>query len=186
MGEPSAGLSGESTPSGVQIVRRRLRARQRPLLLVAPVAADEDAAFRRLVRIAAAHHIDADRRLAVHAVVDSLQPMVEPAQMKRPEIERRVFGELRLAGDSCGSRRCESTGRRSAAAGSSWPCSVPRNSGWRPACPRNRTSRWCDIRERLCIRPGDRPRSNRNSSRSHRNRRGSWPRSATLHNRARI
>ena len=83
----------------MQIVRRRLCTCQRPLLLVAPVSADEDAAFGGLVRIAAAHDIDTNGRLAVHSVVDAFQPMVEPAQVEGPEIERGVFGELRFAGE---------------------------------------------------------------------------------------
>jgi len=62
------------------------------------MAADEQPTFRRFVRVAATHHIDADRRFAVHTVVDSFEPVIEPAQMKRRQIERRVAGELSLAG----------------------------------------------------------------------------------------
>ena len=50
--------------------------------LVAPVAANKNTTFRGLVPVPAAHHIDAHRRLAIHAVIDSLEQMVEPAQVK--------------------------------------------------------------------------------------------------------
>src|SRR5207247_9805425 len=81
----------------VQVVGRRNGARQRPLALVAPAAADKNPAFGCSVRVAAAHDEDADGRLAVHAVVDPLQPVVEPAPMEGLEIKAGVRSELRLA-----------------------------------------------------------------------------------------
>src|SRR2546423_12295952 len=81
----------------VQVVGRRNGARQWPFALVAPVAADKNPALGRSVRVAVTHDKDADGRLTVDTVVNSLEPAVEPAQMKGLEIERRVRPELCLA-----------------------------------------------------------------------------------------
>src|SRR5439155_17140694 len=81
----------------VQVVGRRNRARQWPFALVAPVAADKNPALGRSVRVAVSHDEDADGRLTVDTVVNSLQPAVEPAPMEGLEIERPVRPELRLA-----------------------------------------------------------------------------------------
>src|SRR5262249_25602789 len=62
-----------------QVVGRRPPGGERPFLPLAPAPADEDTALRRPVAVAAAHHEDPDRRLAVDAVVDPLQPPIEPA-----------------------------------------------------------------------------------------------------------
>ena len=56
--------------------------------------ADENAPFRRLVSVAAAHNVNPDGRFAIHAVVDALQPVIEPSQMERIEIQRRIVREL--------------------------------------------------------------------------------------------
>jgi len=62
------------------------------------MASYEDAAFRCFVGVASAHDVDEYGRLAIHSVVNALQPMIEPAQVKGGEIERRVVGELCLPG----------------------------------------------------------------------------------------
>ena len=93
-----SGLRRTEDAVRVQVVGCWSRTRERPLLFVAPVPAHEDAALGRFVRIAAAHDVDPDGRLAVHSVVYALQPVIEPPQVKRREVERRVRGELRFAG----------------------------------------------------------------------------------------
>src|SRR5262249_11422400 len=50
------------------------------------------------VRISTAHHKNPDRRLAIYPIVDPLQPMIEPAQLKLVEIDRCLGSELRFAG----------------------------------------------------------------------------------------
>ena len=83
----------------MQIIRRgRCALAERPLLLVAPVAADENAALGCFVCVAAAHHINAAPAVPVDSVIDSFQPMIEPSQMECPKVQRCVFGELRFAG----------------------------------------------------------------------------------------
>ena len=49
------------------------------------------------MRIAAAHNEDTHRRLAIYSVVDSLQPMIEPALLEGEKINRRIRAELGLA-----------------------------------------------------------------------------------------
>src|SRR6516225_5361152 len=80
----------------VQEIRCHLRPRERPLLLIAPMAADEHAPFRRLVRVPSAHHVDPHRRLAVDTVVDALEPPIEPAQLEGVEIDGGIGRELRV------------------------------------------------------------------------------------------
>src|SRR2546429_344219 len=84
-------------PVGVQVVRRRRRPGERPFLFIAPAPADEHPTLRGLVSVTAAHDIDAHRCLAVDAVVDTLQPMIEPALLEGVEIDGRVGRELRIA-----------------------------------------------------------------------------------------
>ena len=62
------------------------------------MASYEDAAFGCFVGIASAHDVNAHGRLAIRSVVNALQPMIKPSEVKRCEIERRVVGELRLPG----------------------------------------------------------------------------------------
>src|SRR5439155_16844293 len=97
-GRTGAGLTGGQATARAQVVGRDGRAGERPLALVPPVSADENAAFGRLVRVAAAHHKDANGRVAIHAVVETLEPVIEPAELEGGEIERRLRPELRLAG----------------------------------------------------------------------------------------
>src|SRR6516164_6391870 len=85
-------------PARVQEVRRELRARERPLLLIAPAPADEHAALRGLVRVPSSHDVDAHRRLAIDAVVDALEPAIEPTQLEGVEIDGGIGLELRVAG----------------------------------------------------------------------------------------
>ncbi len=78
----------------MQVVRRVDRARERPLVLLAPGATDKEPSLRGLVRVAAAHHEDTHRRLAVHAVLEALQPAIEPPQTKRVHVQGRRRTEL--------------------------------------------------------------------------------------------
>src|SRR5260370_10715864 len=71
---------------------------QRPFVFVAPMASYEDAAFRCFVGIASANDVNAQGRLAIHSVVNALQQMIKPSEVKRCKIERRVVGELGLPG----------------------------------------------------------------------------------------
>jgi hypothetical protein len=58
----------------------------------------KNAALRCLMSIAATHDIDPDGWFPVHAVVNTLQPMIKPSQMERHQIERSVVSELSLFG----------------------------------------------------------------------------------------
>jgi hypothetical protein len=66
-----------------QVELRVARARQRPLPLVAPAVLP--------------HHEDLDGRLAVHAVVDALQPVIVPAQEQVAAVELGVGSEVEPA-----------------------------------------------------------------------------------------
>src|SRR5215475_3779988 len=93
-----ARLAGAKRPVFVQVVVREARARQRPLLLVAPAAAVNESSGTRAASGSAAHHEDPERRLAVQAVVDAAEPPVEPAKMQLVEArERRGAPELHVA-----------------------------------------------------------------------------------------
>src|SRR5215469_7384344 len=59
--------------------------------------ADKNPPLRSFVRIATAHHKNPHRRLAIYPIVNSLQPMIEPAQLKLVEIDCRLCSELRFA-----------------------------------------------------------------------------------------
>src|SRR5215469_8847568 len=63
----------------MEIVWRDNRALRRPFILIAPMSSDEDAAFRCLVGVAAAHDENSHGRLMIDAIFDSFQPMIEPA-----------------------------------------------------------------------------------------------------------
>src|SRR5581483_9388233 len=84
--------------AGMQIVGRRFGTRQRPFLFIAPMATDKNPAFGSLMAIAAAHHVNADRRLAIYAIVDMLQNVIEPAQLKGIQIDGGIRSELRFSG----------------------------------------------------------------------------------------
>src|SRR5579862_9581353 len=92
------GLGRQCAPR-MEVVSGRSRTGKRPFPLIAPVAADEHPAFGSLVRIAAAHHVDVYGRLALDAVVDALQPVVEPTLLECLEIDGRIGRELRLSGE---------------------------------------------------------------------------------------
>src|SRR5690242_2171570 len=55
---------------------------------------DVNAFFRRLMAVTATHHVDANGRLAIHSVIDSLQPMIEPPQIERPQVQRGILRKL--------------------------------------------------------------------------------------------
>lgn len=74
---------GVRFPAAVQVVLGELRAGQRPFLLVAPPPRS--------------HDVDADRRLAVDAILDALQPIVVPAQVR---LVGRVGGAMDPATDA--------------------------------------------------------------------------------------
>src|SRR6516164_8014193 len=58
----------------------------------------ENTPVRCFVTISSAHHIDSHRRLTVHSIVNSLEPVIEPSQMKAYKIKRCIVGELSFAG----------------------------------------------------------------------------------------
>ena len=101
-------------PAAVQVVVRPHRSGERPLVLVAPLVD--------------AHHEDAHRRLGGDAVVDPLEPVVEPADLQSARCRRRCPTSSSRTTDRRGSRRTGRgpTGRR-ASSGSpgSWPSSPP-------------------------------------------------------------
>src|SRR3954447_85842 len=71
---------------------------QRPLLFIPPTTADKNPSFWRFVSVSTAHHIDPDRRLPIYAVIDSLQPVIEPSCPPRIHGECGVGCELCVAG----------------------------------------------------------------------------------------
>src|SRR5580658_6658931 len=83
---------------GMQIIWRDCGPCQRPFMLIAPVSADEDAAFGSFVRISATHHKDSHRQFAVDSVIRSLEPAIEPAQLKLIEINGSVGAKLGFTG----------------------------------------------------------------------------------------
>src|ERR1700730_4071629 len=84
----------------VQIVRGLYGAFERPLRLIAPVASNEDVSLGGLMSIASAHHKDADRRLTINPIVDTLKPVVEPTRTELVRIDAGRGTKLSF------SRRC--------------------------------------------------------------------------------
>src|SRR5581483_4010524 len=84
------GLLRRKNSISVKVVRRGHSSRQRPFMLVSPMPAYEESAFRCLVCVATAHDENSNRRLAINAVIHSLQPMIEPPQLKFIEVDRGV------------------------------------------------------------------------------------------------
>ena len=85
-------------PVTVQIEVREARARERPLVLVAPAAAVHEPARSRAPSGSAAHHEDAERRLGIEAIVHAAEPAIEPAQVQLVEArQRRLPSELHVA-----------------------------------------------------------------------------------------
>ena len=85
----------------VQVIRRGARSSEGPFLLVAPMSAHEYSAFRGLMGITPSHHVNPHRGFTIDAVVDVLQPTVEPTALEFPHLESRIGGELgvpRVAG----------------------------------------------------------------------------------------
>src|SRR5215469_8688386 len=62
------------------------------------MSADKDATLLRFVRVTATHHVKSDWLFAVDTVVDTLQKVVVPGQLRPREIDRGVVGELGFAG----------------------------------------------------------------------------------------
>src|SRR5260370_32472853 len=73
-----------------QVVGSRLRPRERPLALLPPMPSHEDSAVGCLMTVPVAHDEDPDGRLPVHAVVDPLQPSVEPTLPEGDEADLRL------------------------------------------------------------------------------------------------
>src|SRR5882672_11587563 len=93
-------LYGGEHPIRVQIVRGLSGAFERPLRLIAPVASDEDASLAGLMSIASAHDKDADRRLTINPIVDTLEPVVKPTRTELARIDAGRGTKLSF------SRRC--------------------------------------------------------------------------------
>ena len=85
-------------PVFVKVIRCGPRALQRPFLLVAPMAADENAALGDSLSTASTHHEDTHWGIALRPIVDTFQPMVEPAQAESRQMDHRCGPELRLTG----------------------------------------------------------------------------------------
>src|SRR5436305_6580995 len=85
-------------PIRMYVVWRGHCALQRPFALLAPLSAYKDAAFCSFVGIATSHHKDANRRLAIYAILNSFQPTIEPALLESQKINRRIRTELSFPG----------------------------------------------------------------------------------------
>src|SRR6266576_5911811 len=82
----------------VQVVGTSYGAFERPLRFIAPVAPDEDASVARLMSIAVPHDEKANRGHAIHAIVDTLKPVVEPTRSELVRIDSRRRAKLCFSG----------------------------------------------------------------------------------------
>ena len=78
--------------------RSELRSRQRPFVLVSPLAAMHEPTAQGAVALAASHYEEPDRRFFPDAVLNAAHPLVEPAPVRLLEVDRRFAPELCVAG----------------------------------------------------------------------------------------
>ena len=82
------------------VVRRVLRSGKRPGVNIMPAATVLELAVKSFAARATSHGEQANRLVAIHAVVDSFEPPVEPAQaVAVVVIEYRVGAEIDVAGE---------------------------------------------------------------------------------------